>query len=489
MAKDVQLYLRTVEERAGRAIGAARPGVGRFAAADPDVDFTRIYPLRPMKRSGSRGHDDHGDHGTTRREGRWRRSTSTATSCSTTTRSPCRPSSSSRRTACSSSSDLHIDDATQVAFSQRLGKVEEVVGAASAEIFRVTLDPAKNPAAALPAGHVRLAHRRLHRRHPDHGHRAQRPRVAATGGETEFASSYDAYDALADEEKERAESVRVVHTIEAVPAALQPRSLPEEVAMWRSRPAKEHPLVWRHRPAAGRWCSAPPPTTSSGCRSRRGPGVLDDLLDRSTAPERVYRHEWEVATWSSGTTGGCCTGPCATTPPRPATCTAPPSPATRRSSERCGPIEGIRRASARCHLEWGDDVHAAWPRCAPPVPRQELGGYEANPRGSTCSGPRRVLRADAAYPHVERSHPLHRRSTPGGVKLLVLRYRAPCARVRWPARGAHPRPPQPQRRRRTHGQEPARRRSSVIEPQQYYRAVDSCWPMRRSRRAPGRAGP
>jgi 3-hydroxyisobutyrate dehydrogenase-like beta-hydroxyacid dehydrogenase len=47
MAKDVQLYLRAVEDRGGaRSIGAVTASVwDRFAAAEPGADFTRIYPF------------------------------------------------------------------------------------------------------------------------------------------------------------------------------------------------------------------------------------------------------------------------------------------------------------------------------------------------------------------------------------------------------------------------------------------------------------
>ena len=48
--------------------------------------------------------------------------------------------------------DLHIDDATQVAFSKWLGRVERVRYGDLPEIFRVTLDPSKNPAAAYLRG-------------------------------------------------------------------------------------------------------------------------------------------------------------------------------------------------------------------------------------------------------------------------------------------------------------------------------------------------
>ena len=48
--------------------------------------------------------------------------------------------------------DLHLDDATQVAFSKKLGRVEVFGTGENPEIFRVTLDPAKNRAAAYLRG-------------------------------------------------------------------------------------------------------------------------------------------------------------------------------------------------------------------------------------------------------------------------------------------------------------------------------------------------
>src|SRR5262249_51988280 len=47
MDKDVQLYLRAVEERGGpAAVGTLVAGIWhRFAAEEPGADFTRIYPF------------------------------------------------------------------------------------------------------------------------------------------------------------------------------------------------------------------------------------------------------------------------------------------------------------------------------------------------------------------------------------------------------------------------------------------------------------
>ena len=190
--------------------------------------------------------------------------------------------------------DLHIDDATQVAFSRKLGEVEVFGKGEFPEIFRVTLDPAKNPVAAYLKGtfdwHIDGCTEDV----PIMATMLSAHAVADTGGETEFASTYGAYDDLSDEEQERFESVRVVHTIEAAQRLAFPDPSPEEVAIWRKRPAKVHPLVWRHR--SGRCSLVLGATTDHvvGMGRDEGRALLDDLLARSTTPDRVYRHQWNV---------------------------------------------------------------------------------------------------------------------------------------------------------------------------------------------------
>ena len=190
--------------------------------------------------------------------------------------------------------DLHIDDATQVAFSRKLGEVEVFGQGELPEIFRVTLDPAKNPVAPYLKGtfdwHIDGCTEDI----PIMATMLSAHAVADTGGETEFASTYGAYDDLSDEEQERFDSVRVVHTIEAAQRLAFPDPSPEEVAIWRKRPAKVHPLVWRHR--SGRCSLVLGATTDHvvGMDRDEGRALLDDLLARSTTPDRVYRHEWNV---------------------------------------------------------------------------------------------------------------------------------------------------------------------------------------------------
>ena len=190
--------------------------------------------------------------------------------------------------------NLHLDDEAQVAFSRKLGTVEKLGRGEHPEIFLVTLDPTKNPAAAYLRGtfdwHIDGCTEDV----PIMATMLSAHAVAESGGETEFASSYQAYEDLSDDEKNRFESVRVVHTIEASQRLHNPDPTPGEVKTWRQRPAKEHPLVWTHR--SGRKSLVLGATTDHvvGLSRERGRALLDDLLARATVPERVFRHEWQV---------------------------------------------------------------------------------------------------------------------------------------------------------------------------------------------------
>jgi len=190
--------------------------------------------------------------------------------------------------------DLHLDDETQVAFSRKLGRVELVGRGDRPEIVRVTLDPAKTPVAEYLRGtfdwHLDGATDDI----PIMATVLSAHAVAASGGETEFASTYAAYDALSAAEQEELLQVRVVHSLEAAQRLVNPDPSPEEVATWRKRPAKVHPLVWQHR--SGRRSLVLGATAShvEGMPFDEGRALLLELLDRSTAPELVYRHEWKV---------------------------------------------------------------------------------------------------------------------------------------------------------------------------------------------------
>jgi len=190
--------------------------------------------------------------------------------------------------------DLYLDDEAQVAFSRKLGTVEKLGNGEHPEIFLVTLDPTRNPAATYLKGTFHWHIDGCTDDVPIMATMLSAHAVAESGGETEFASSYQAYEHLSDEDKQHCESLRVVHTIEASQRLLNPDPSPEALEMMRQRPAKEHPLVWTHRSGRKSLVLGATADYVVGMDPEESRALLDDLLARATTPERVYRHVWQV---------------------------------------------------------------------------------------------------------------------------------------------------------------------------------------------------
>ena len=107
--------------------------------------------------------------------------------------------------------------------------------------------------------------------------------VAETGGETEFASTYAAYDDLTDEEKDRLVGMRVVHSLEASQRLAFPDPNEKLVDAWRMRKTSEHPLVWTHRDGRRSLVLGASTDHVVGMDLEEGRALLADLLDRSTS--------------------------------------------------------------------------------------------------------------------------------------------------------------------------------------------------------------
>jgi alpha-ketoglutarate-dependent taurine dioxygenase len=190
--------------------------------------------------------------------------------------------------------DLHVDDEAQVAFSHKLGHVEVFGKGDYPEIFRVTLDPTKNRSAAYLKGTFDWHIDGMTDDIPIKATLLAAKAVATSGGETEFASTYAAYDDLSPATQARYDTVRVVHTIAASQRSVTPNPTPEQQAMYDSRPAKTHPLVWRHRSGRKSLVLGATADHVEGMEPDESRAFLDDLLEGSTQPERVYRHHWTV---------------------------------------------------------------------------------------------------------------------------------------------------------------------------------------------------
>ncbi|GBG35865.1 TauD/TfdA dioxygenase family protein [Mycobacterium montefiorense] len=194
---------------------------------------------------------------------------------------------------------LHLDPESQVAFCRRLGAIDHSSDGHHpvAGIYPVTLDKSKNSSAAYlkatfdwhidgctPTGDD----------YPQKATVLSAKQVAERGGETEFASSYAAYDALTDDERDRYGALRVVHSLEASQRRITPDPTPKQLAQWRSRRNHEHPLVWTHRSGRKSLVLGASADYVVGMGREEGSALLAELLDRATVPALVYSHNWSI---------------------------------------------------------------------------------------------------------------------------------------------------------------------------------------------------
>jgi alpha-ketoglutarate-dependent taurine dioxygenase len=193
---------------------------------------------------------------------------------------------------------LHLDPDAQVSFCRKLGHIDLSEGHHPVPgIYRVTLDKDKNPSADRLKGtfdwHIDGC-TPLHGEPPQMATVLSATAIADEGGETEFASTYIAYDDLIDEEKERFATLRVLHSLEASQRRRQPNPSEGQLARWRAWPTSEHPLIWTHRDGRKSLVLGTSCDHIVGMDPAAGRALLGDLLARATRPERVYRHEWAV---------------------------------------------------------------------------------------------------------------------------------------------------------------------------------------------------
>jgi alpha-ketoglutarate-dependent taurine dioxygenase len=194
--------------------------------------------------------------------------------------------------------DFHLTPEDQVTFCSNLGDIDYSEGHHPVRgIYRVTLDATKNSSAEYLHGtfdwHIDGC-TPLNGEYPQKATVLSARAVAESGGETEFASTYAAYDDLDDDERGLVEGLRVVHTLEASQRRRHPDPTEEQMARWRARPVSEHPLVWTHRNGRKSLVLGASADFVVGMGLDEGRSLLDSLLERATRPQRTYRHHWTV---------------------------------------------------------------------------------------------------------------------------------------------------------------------------------------------------
>ncbi|MFM5906398.1 MAG: TauD/TfdA dioxygenase family protein [Novosphingobium sp.] len=121
------------------------------------------------------------------------------------------------------------------------------------------------------------------------------PRVLSdTGGQTEFANNYAAYEDLPDGEKALLDRLKVVHTMQAALFPGKPDCTVEEFALWHSYPNREHPLVWHHKSGRKSLVLSTSGSHVVGMHPAQSHDLLSRLMTHATQPQYVYRHSWQM---------------------------------------------------------------------------------------------------------------------------------------------------------------------------------------------------
>jgi alpha-ketoglutarate-dependent taurine dioxygenase len=192
--------------------------------------------------------------------------------------------------------DANVDDDELLALSRTLGTV--VVQATGEhripEIQTITLDPTKTNAilASYRQGnfhwHIDGATQTI----PQQATLLTAREIDPAGGDTEFASTYAAYDALSDDEKSELADLMVVHSFAHAQDLANPDADDGERRAWERVPAQTHPLVWTRRNGRKSLLLGATAADVVGWTSDRGRALLKRLLDFSTQPEFTLRQAW-----------------------------------------------------------------------------------------------------------------------------------------------------------------------------------------------------
>ncbi|MCB2076114.1 MAG: TauD/TfdA family dioxygenase [Novosphingobium sp.] len=117
--------------------------------------------------------------------------------------------------------------------------------------------------------------------------------LSAKGGQTEFANTFAAYEALPDSEKEEIANLRgVFSTFAGVRPVLDFSVTPDQ---WSEHAkGQEHPLVWKHADGRKSLIIGTQAESVVGMDLAEGRALLARLLDWAVQPDFTYRHEWRI---------------------------------------------------------------------------------------------------------------------------------------------------------------------------------------------------
>ena len=188
--------------------------------------------------------------------------------------------------------EVHFTDEEQVIFTESLGNIApENTGE---NIYKVTLDTKANALADYLKGSMYWHIDGTMNDVPILASILSAKVLSEEGVQTEFCNTYAAYDDLTEEEKQRYEKLKVLHSAWNSLFYYNPEPASAMLEQMMAIGDNELPLVWNHR--SGRkslvlGCTAYQVVDQS---YRDSAALLVKLREWATQPDFLYRHEWTV---------------------------------------------------------------------------------------------------------------------------------------------------------------------------------------------------
>jgi len=209
--------------------------------------------------------------------------------------------------------DVHLSDEELRTVARTLGDLRiggakrgsdgKVLNEGDEGVLKVSLDPEVNPDYARFLFGNQLWHMDgTYEEMPPFATLFMPYRMAQTGGDTMFASTYAAWEDLSDEDKAALDGLRVVHSMQAALFPAKRDCTPEEFAVWCSYPERSHPLVWHHKSGRKSLVLSTSAAYVEGMHHAESHDLLQRLMAHATQDKYVYRHKWrmgDLAMWDN----------------------------------------------------------------------------------------------------------------------------------------------------------------------------------------------
>lgn len=197
---------------------------------------------------------------------------------------------------------LGLTDVEQLAFTDQLGtrinfnRKAPGTDAVTADVYKVTLDPEVNNQPEYVQGtffwHMDGVTVDIP---PPKATLLSARRLSPKGGQTEFASTFAAYENLPAAEQAELAGLRAVHTMIASMRPVFDEFSAEDLARWRSMSVvKEHPIVWQQRSGRKSLIIGSSADRVVGMPVADGRSLLTRLVEWTAQPDFYYRHHWQL---------------------------------------------------------------------------------------------------------------------------------------------------------------------------------------------------